>query len=81
MKGGGRLPAFAAPRAGTSYVVQQHQSLDDPEPAVVHLADCTRVEGSTHSIRPDEARAALTDPTVEACASCRPDSELGMDLA
>ncbi|MFB9640443.1 DUF6233 domain-containing protein [Streptomyces spiralis] len=31
-----------------------------------------------HPIRPDEARAALTDPNIEPCRFCRPDTELGI---
>ncbi|MFJ5898253.1 DUF6233 domain-containing protein [Streptomyces sp. NPDC093064] len=32
-------------------------------------------------IRVDEARAALTDPTVEPCGFCRPETELSIDFA
>ncbi|MFF5438764.1 DUF6233 domain-containing protein [Streptomyces achromogenes] len=39
------------------------------------------IEGTPHRIRPDEARAALTDPTVAPCTFCRPDTGLGIDLA
>ncbi|MFF5015005.1 DUF6233 domain-containing protein [Streptomyces sp. NPDC001165] len=52
-----------------------------PEPAFIHLAYCTMIEGTPHRIRPDEARAALTDPKIEPCRFCRPDTELGTDLA
>ncbi|MEU5176699.1 MULTISPECIES: DUF6233 domain-containing protein [Streptomyces] len=40
-----------------------------------------RIEGTPHRIRADEARAALTDPTVTPCSFCRPDTDLGIDLA
>jgi hypothetical protein len=39
------------------------------------------IDGMSHRIRADEARAALTDPTVAPCAFCRPDTDLGIDLA
>ncbi|MEV7242758.1 DUF6233 domain-containing protein [Streptomyces sp. NPDC093248] len=81
VKGAGPLPAFAPPPARTGYVVQQKRSTHGPEPAFIHLADCTMIEGTAHPIRADEARAALTDPTITACPFCRPDTELGIDLA
>jgi hypothetical protein len=62
----------------TGYIVQQKRTPHGPEPAVIHLADCTMIEGTPHRIRPEEARAALTDPTIEPCQFCRPDTELGM---
>ncbi|WP_326817111.1 DUF6233 domain-containing protein [Streptomyces sp. NBC_01762] len=34
--------------------------------------------GSTHPIGGHEARVALTDPNIEPCAFCRPDSEPGV---
>lgn len=81
VKGGGPPPAFAPPMARSAYVVQQKRTPNGPEPAFIHLADCTMIEGTPHPIRADEARAALTDPTIAACAFCRPDTELGIDLA
>ncbi|MFE4411015.1 DUF6233 domain-containing protein [Streptomyces sp. NPDC056821] len=36
---------------------------------------------SDRRTRVDEARAALTDPTVEPCGFCRPETELGIDFA
>jgi hypothetical protein len=80
-KGGGPLPGFNPPPVRTGYVVQQKRTPAGPEPAFVHLADCTMIEGAAHPIRADEARAALTDPTIEPCTFCRPDTDLGMDLA
>ncbi|MFJ7075467.1 DUF6233 domain-containing protein [Streptomyces sp. NPDC098781] len=67
--GAGRPRAFA---------VQQKRTPDGPEPAVIHTDDCTMIEGTAHPIRPHEARVALTDPHIEPCAFCRPDSELGI---
>ncbi|MGW2492348.1 DUF6233 domain-containing protein [Streptomyces sp. NPDC001606] len=76
-EGGGPLPDSALP----AYVVEQKRTPHGPEPAVVHLADCSMIQGAAHRIRADEARAALTDPAITACDFCRPDTELGMDLA
>ena len=82
VKGAGPLPGFTPlPAAGAGFVVQQKRTAAGPEPALIHLADCTMIEGRPHRIRADEARAALTDPNVEACRLCRPDTELGIDLA
>ncbi|MGW4569470.1 DUF6233 domain-containing protein [Streptomyces sp. NPDC004561] len=81
VKGGGPLPGFNPPPASTGCVIQQKRTPAGPEPAVVHQADCAMIEGTPHRIRADEARAALTDPTIEPCAFCRPDTELGIDLA
>jgi hypothetical protein len=51
-----------------------------PEPAIIHLSDCSMIEGQPHRISEHDARVSLTDPNIEACAFCRPDSELGMDV-
>ncbi len=63
------------------FVVQQKRTPTGPEPALIHMADCTMIEGTPHRIRADEARAALTDPNIEPCQFCRPDIELGIDVA
>jgi hypothetical protein len=81
VKGAGPLPAFAPTHVGTGFVVQQKRTPAGPEPALIHLAHCSMIEGTPHRIRADEARAALTDPTVAPCTFCRPDTELGIDLA
>ncbi|CBG70353.1 conserved hypothetical protein [Streptomyces scabiei 87.22] len=81
-KGGGHLPALAPPSAReVDFVVQQKRTPTGPAPAVIHLDDCTMAEGTPHRIRADEARAALTDPSIEPCQLCRPDTELGVDVA
>ena len=67
------------PRSG--YVVEQKRTPHGREPAVVHRALCTMVDGTARHVRADEARAALTDPHSEPCPFCRPDTELGTDLA
>ncbi|MER6122766.1 DUF6233 domain-containing protein [Streptomyces sp. NPDC001795] len=74
-------PPFApnrGERRSTGFVVQQKRTPNGPQPAVIHTDDCTMIEGTTHPIRSDEARAALTDPNLEPCAFCRPDSGLGI---
>lgn len=77
-KGGANLPALAPPTAQTGYVVQHRRSPQDPGPAVIHVDDCTTSEGTTSPISSHDARVALTDPSTQACASCRPDSALGI---
>ncbi len=72
-------PAASAPRSG--YVVERKRTPHGHEPAVVHRALCTMIDGTPRHIRADEARAALTDPNGEPCPFCRPDTELGTDLA
>ncbi|WP_189308926.1 DUF6233 domain-containing protein [Streptomyces brasiliensis] len=80
-KGGGSLPGFVPPPVQTGYVVQRERTPSEPAPALIHVADCGLVVGACRPIRADEARAALTDSTVEPCPSCRPDTELGIDVA
>lgn len=83
-KGAGSLPQFTpAPAAGRAegFVVQQKRTPDGPEPALIHLADCTMIEATSHRIRPDEARTALAAPDIEPCRYCRPDTALGIDVA
>jgi hypothetical protein len=58
VKGGGPLPGLAPPPVKTGYVVQQKRTPHGPEPAVIHLADCTMTDGAPHEIRADEARGA-----------------------
>lgn len=65
-------------RQATGFVVQQKRTPNGPEPAVIHTGDCTMIEGTPHRIGDHDARAALTDPNIEPCAFCRPDSELGI---
>lgn len=80
-KGAGPLPGFTPPSVKRGYVIQQKRTPAGPEPALVHMTDCTMIKGTPHTIRADEARAALTDPNITPCAFCRPDTELGIDLA
>ncbi|MGW4731911.1 DUF6233 domain-containing protein [Streptomyces shenzhenensis] len=80
-KGGDRLPALAQSTGRPGFVVQQERTADGLAPATVHVDDCTMIKGACHPIRVHEARVALTDPSIAACAFCRPDTEVGIDLA
>ncbi len=63
------------------FVVQQKRTPRGPEPAIIHMGDCSMIEGTPHPITEHDARVALTDPTIEPCGFCRPDTELGIDVA
>ncbi|MEU6379591.1 DUF6233 domain-containing protein [Streptomyces sp. NPDC046909] len=76
-KGGAGLGPTVRISVRPTFVVQQKRSPRGPEPAIVHLGDCSMVEGTPHPIGEHDARVSLTDPNVEACAFCRPDTELG----
>lgn len=60
------------------FVVQQKRTPRGPEPAIIHVGDCSMIEGTPHPIGEHDARVSLTDPNSEPCAFCRPDTELGM---
>ncbi|NUP15413.1 MAG: hypothetical protein HOZ81_04780 [Streptomyces sp.] len=77
-KGGANLPPVAQISVRPQFVVQQKRTPRGPEPAIIHLGDCTMIEGVPHRISEHDARVALTDPNIEPCAFCRPDSELGI---
>ncbi|MFF7946991.1 DUF6233 domain-containing protein [Streptomyces griseorubiginosus] len=86
---GGHLPKGAAPLRSMGithaptrprFVVQQKRTPRGPEPAIIHLGDCSMIEGTPHPISEHDARVSLTDPNLEACGFCRPDTELGMDV-
>ena len=81
-KGATGLPSFAAPAGGSQssrFVVERQPRAVGPEPVRIHLDDCTS-PANTRPITAQDARAALVDPNVIACAFCRPDQELGMDV-
>ena len=79
-KGGANLGPVTQITVRPQFVVQQRRTPKGPEPAIIHLGDCTMIEGAPHRITEHDARVALTDPTIEACAFCRPDTELGIDV-
>jgi len=60
------------------FVVQQKRTPRGPEPAIIHLGDCSMIEGTPHPISEHDARVSLMDPNLEACGFCRPDTELGI---
>ncbi|MFD8032826.1 DUF6233 domain-containing protein [Streptomyces sp. NPDC059717] len=66
-------------KGAAGFTVERQKRAVGPEPARIHTADCTS-GGAKHPIGAQEARAALTDPMVQACPFCRPDAALGMDL-
>lgn len=77
----GPLPALTRLAQTAEYAVQQKCSADDPNPAVIHLASCEEITGASRTAPSDEARAALMDPSFVPCLACRPETELGIDLA
>ena len=77
-KGGAGLGPVVQISVRPAFVVQQKRTPRGPEPAIIHQADCSMIEGPPHRITEHDARVALTDPTIEACGFCRPDSELGL---
>jgi hypothetical protein len=79
-KGGANLGPVTQISVRPTFVVQQKRTPRGPEPAIIHLGDCTMIEGQPHRISEHDARVALTGPTIEPCAFCRPDTELGMDV-
>ncbi|MGW2821802.1 DUF6233 domain-containing protein [Streptomyces sp. NPDC001443] len=72
------LPPLAQTKARVGFVVQQKRTPDGLAPAVIHVDDCTMIEGTPHPVSDHEARVSLTDPNMEPCAFCRPDTELGV---
>lgn len=79
----GPLPStglFRPARAG-DYEVQIMRTPDDPSDIVVHVAGCERITGTPRRMRADETRALLVEPGIKPCATCRPETELGIDVA
>ncbi|MFC8361108.1 DUF6233 domain-containing protein [Streptomyces griseorubiginosus] len=79
-KGAAQLRGLGMAHASVrpQFVVQQKRTPRGPEPSIIHLGDCSMIEGTPHTIAEHDARVSLTDPTIEACAFCRPDTELGI---
>jgi hypothetical protein len=77
-KGGANLGPMVHADPRPAFVVQQKRTPRGPEPAIIHQADCTMIDGRTHPISEHDARVSLTDPNIEPCGFCRPDSELGI---
>ncbi|WP_262058550.1 DUF6233 domain-containing protein [Streptomyces sp. STR69] len=70
-----------AQRQSTGFMIEQRRTPTGPQEAAVHLDDCTMSSNRTHPVSPQDARLALTDAQLEACQFCRPDTELGIDVA
>ncbi|MEV8432018.1 DUF6233 domain-containing protein [Streptomyces chartreusis] len=79
-KGGKGLGPVAQISVRPTFIVQQRRTPRGSEPSMIHLADCSMIDGRPHRITEHDARVSLTDPTIEACAFCRPDAELGIDV-
>ncbi|MEU3785235.1 DUF6233 domain-containing protein [Streptomyces sp900129855] len=83
-----RRPAAARPALGpapnrgerksTGFMIEQRRTPTGPLEAAVHQDGCTMTSNMTHPVTAHEARLALTDAQLEACAFCRPDTELGI---
>ncbi|MER6350699.1 DUF6233 domain-containing protein [Streptomyces sp. NPDC001634] len=63
------------------YVIEPKQHPKHPEPARIHLADCTMAQRKTSPISEHDARLGLTkDPdNIAACPFCEPDKTLGLE--
>ncbi|WP_369262169.1 DUF6233 domain-containing protein [Streptomyces sp. R35] len=65
-------------RQSSGFMVEQRRTPTAPQEACFHIDDCTMTSNNTHPISAQDARMALTDARLEACAFCRPDTELGI---
>ncbi|WP_329390320.1 DUF6233 domain-containing protein [Streptomyces sp. NBC_01716] len=67
-----------APTGPGGYVIEPKRHPTHPEPALIHLADCTMPQRKTLPIEASAARLGLTeDPeTVAACEFCAPERGL-----
>lgn len=77
-KGGAGLGPVTQISVRPAFAVQQKRTPRGPEPSIIHISDCSMIEGTPHPITEHDARVALTDPTIESCGFCRPDTELGI---
>ena len=81
-----RPPAASRPALGpaptrsesksTEFMIEQRRTSAGPQEAAVHVDDCAMTSHMTHPVSAQDARLALTDAQLEACAFCRPDTEL-----
>nr|WP_202458389.1 DUF6233 domain-containing protein [Streptomyces sp. SID5464] len=77
-KGGTGLGPMAQIAPRPQFVVQQKRTARGPQPAIIHVGDCSMIEGTPYWITEHDARVSITDPNIEACQFCRPDTELGV---
>jgi hypothetical protein len=63
------------------YVIEPKQNPKHPQPALVHLADCTMPQRKTLPVDAGEARIGLTKDSdnVAPCRFCEPGKTLGLD--
>jgi hypothetical protein len=63
------------------YVIEPKQNPKHPQPALVHLADCTMPQRKTLPIDASEARIGLTKDAENcaACQFCNPSKSLGIN--
>ncbi|MEU9149177.1 DUF6233 domain-containing protein [Streptomyces sp. NPDC048417] len=68
-------------RMSTRFIVERPASAS--KAALIHTSDCTKGFTSSRPLEPDLARQVLVnDPAgFQACEFCRPDTELGIDVA
>ncbi|MET7687929.1 DUF6233 domain-containing protein [Streptomyces sp. NPDC005483] len=63
------------------YVIEPKQHPKHPQPATLHLADCTMPQRRTVPASASEARVGLAKDAdnIAACEFCAPDRALGLD--
>lgn len=76
-------PAQAPTDPATGYKMEPKKHPKAPQPALIHVADCTMNDRRTTPMTEHAARLALKDPIqpkiTEACPFCRPDTTLGIE--
>ncbi|MFE7777846.1 DUF6233 domain-containing protein [Streptomyces sp. NPDC057445] len=72
-----KLQASAQP---ARYVIEPQRSPTHPEPALIHLADCTMPQRDTLPISAADARLGLTkdSDSMAGCEFCAPQQQLGI---
>ncbi|WP_342786894.1 DUF6233 domain-containing protein [Streptomyces cyaneus] len=63
------------------FVVQQKRTPQGPEPAIIHVGDCTLIEGAPPSDQRARRACLAHGPERQALHLLPPDSELGIDVA
>jgi hypothetical protein len=74
-------PALREGPGSGGFMVDRVRTPDGPVAASVHMGDCHMVGPLARPLGAMEARVALVDEQLEACGFCRPDTELGIDVA
>jgi len=75
-----RIRELEAQQTPVRYVLEPKPHPKHPQPALIHLADCTMPQRATSPVDDNQARIALTrDPdTFAACEFCAPGKALGI---